>query len=430
MGRLIMNTSVSACVALILLFPANTRAQCCTAGNPVNTNCNLDGGGAGLLNVGYSFMRSQSDTYYQGTRALDKTYLTSGFDFSMLSLSYGVSKTLRITADVGYFFDKSQTFVGSGYTRSAHGISDGTLGLTYKTYASDDGLFDVTQSAKVTIPIGDFEQAYDGIILPIDFQPSSGNYRYNLGLLLSKRFVGSDFSLLSFSSLEMSQAIRTSNTYHRYGNLYTLSLSGAYRVSAWLAAMLQLRMEMRERALTGTIDQLPPAQTRNNQYSYINASGGVLAYIAPQITASLFNGWSVSLQYNLPVYRNVYGEEQLTNRSSMMASISRSFNLLGRAQDILSPETKEHLSHMDIRVRGNCDMCKERIEGTASTVSGVVSSEWNPDTKLLAVYYDDAKPDTDAIEMALAKVGHDTDHHTAPTDVYESLPACCLYRDK
>jgi len=31
------------------------------------------------------------------------------------------------------------------------------------------------------------------------------------------------------------------------------------------------------------------------------------------------------------------------------------------------------------------------------------------------------------VEKAIAAVGHDTENHSAPDDVYEALPGCCLY---
>ncbi len=80
-----------------------------------------------------------------------------------------------------------------------------------------------------------------------------------------------------------------------------------------------------------------------------------------------------------------------------------------------------------IKVKGNCGMCESRIEKAANAVEGVSKADWDKETKILAVTFDDAKTTTDKIEMAIAKVGHDTPHHKAPDEVYEKLPSCCLY---
>ena len=80
-----------------------------------------------------------------------------------------------------------------------------------------------------------------------------------------------------------------------------------------------------------------------------------------------------------------------------------------------------------IEVKGNCGMCEKRIEKAASAVDGVSKADWNKDTKILEVIFDDAKTSTDKIEVAIAKVGHDTPHHKTTTEVYDKLPDCCHY---
>lgn len=415
---------------VLAVFPlrSDLSAQCCTAGNPVNTNSALTDYGKNILNVSYSYLYSYSSDYFAGTKRLDKTYAESYYDYSSIGLSYGISATLKLTADIGYFFDKSQRFVTGDYTRYATGISDGTLGVQYKTYASENSLFEFQQTAKITIPVGKFDQEYDGVVLPIDFQPSSGNYRYNLGFILSKRFRDSDFSLMSFGSVEMSQAIETKNTYHKYGNLYNVSVLGGYRIAPSLLGILQLRFEARDRALNGALGTSAGSQTNGGQFSYINSSGGVVAYVSPQITVSFFRDWMMSFQYNYPVYKNVYGEEQLTNRHSISAVISHSIDFGGGEPDPDALDQDLSLSTVDLHVRGNCDMCKSRIEHVAASLSHVHTAAWNPDTEILTVTYEDTRPSTEEIETALAKVGHDTDTHKAPDEVYNKLPACCLYR--
>ena len=80
-----------------------------------------------------------------------------------------------------------------------------------------------------------------------------------------------------------------------------------------------------------------------------------------------------------------------------------------------------------IKVNGECGMCEKRIEKAASAVDGVSKADWNKDTKILEVTFDNTKTSTDKIEVAIAKVGHDTPHHKATTEVYDELPGCCKY---
>lgn len=79
------------------------------------------------------------------------------------------------------------------------------------------------------------------------------------------------------------------------------------------------------------------------------------------------------------------------------------------------------------KVKGNCGMCEKRIEKAASSVEGVQSADWNKESKMIEVKFDDAKTSTGKIEMAIAKAGHDTPHHKAKDEVYDKLPGCCKY---
>lgn len=80
-----------------------------------------------------------------------------------------------------------------------------------------------------------------------------------------------------------------------------------------------------------------------------------------------------------------------------------------------------------IEVKGNCGMCETRIEKTVKAVDGVSKADWSKETKMLEITFDDAKTSVDKIEMAVAKVGHDTPHHKAAEGVYNKLPDCCKY---
>ena len=81
-----------------------------------------------------------------------------------------------------------------------------------------------------------------------------------------------------------------------------------------------------------------------------------------------------------------------------------------------------------IEVKGNCGMCEKRIEKAALAVEGVSKADWNKETKQLELVFDDTKTSLDKVEIAIAKVGHDTPKHIASVAVYKELPECCLYR--
>lgn len=79
------------------------------------------------------------------------------------------------------------------------------------------------------------------------------------------------------------------------------------------------------------------------------------------------------------------------------------------------------------KVYGNCGMCESRIEKAAESVDGVSEVDWNKDTKIISVTYDESKTNLQKIELAIADAGHDTENFKAKDEVYNELPGCCQY---
>lgn len=82
----------------------------------------------------------------------------------------------------------------------------------------------------------------------------------------------------------------------------------------------------------------------------------------------------------------------------------------------------------EFKVTGVCGMCKKRIED-AALIKGVKMAEWDAETQAMKVVYQPKKVSLEEIEKAVAGVGHDTEHQTAPDEAYKKLPGCCAYRD-
>ena len=102
--------------------------------------------------------------------------------------------------------------------------------------------------------------------------------------------------------------------------------------------------------------------------------------------------------------------------AAMILSISFSF-----AQSTVKTE--------NIKVWGNCGMCKSKIEKSAKQ-AGAKSADWNEDSKILKVSYAADKTSNAKIQQAIAKTGYDTQDYTADNTAYEKLHGCCKYDRK
>ena len=79
-------------------------------------------------------------------------------------------------------------------------------------------------------------------------------------------------------------------------------------------------------------------------------------------------------------------------------------------------------------VKGNCKMCKKRIEKAALSLKGVKMATWDIPSNMIDIIYDDKKLELKEIHNKIASVGHDTDKVKSSEDVYDELPMCCQYR--
>jgi mercuric ion binding protein len=82
-----------------------------------------------------------------------------------------------------------------------------------------------------------------------------------------------------------------------------------------------------------------------------------------------------------------------------------------------------------IEVDGVCLMCKDRIEKACIKAKGVKSAVWNVETHELKLIFDERKTNLEVIQQNIAAVGHDTKAIKATEEAYNSVHACCKYRD-
>lgn len=114
---------------------------------------------------------------------------------------------------------------------------------------------------------------------------------------------------------------------------------------------------------------------------------------------------------------------KLRIKKIIILSISLIFAFSLSAQD-----EQKKVETSEFKVKGVCNMCKERIEN-AALIKGVKMAEWNKETEILKVVYVTRKTDLETIHKAIAEVGHDTEKVKGNHDAYHKLPKCCAYRD-
>lgn len=82
-----------------------------------------------------------------------------------------------------------------------------------------------------------------------------------------------------------------------------------------------------------------------------------------------------------------------------------------------------------IKVSGNCESCKTRIE-KAAIKAGAIKADWSANTQILTVSFDPKKTSEDKISKQVAAAGHDNEKYKATDKTYNALPGCCKYERK
>lgn len=90
-------------------------------------------------------------------------------------------------------------------------------------------------------------------------------------------------------------------------------------------------------------------------------------------------------------------------------------------------EKKNKNAKYEVEVKGNCEMCKKRIEKAAFGVKGVKFAQWHADHQDMHLIIDETKCSIDDVRKAVAKTGHDTDKIKAKDEDYNGLHDCCQY---
>ncbi|HMH20493.1 MAG TPA: hypothetical protein VK563_01900 [Puia sp.] len=110
--------------------------------------------------------------------------------------------------------------------------------------------------------------------------------------------------------------------------------------------------------------------------------------------------------------------------------------LLATASFANAQDAKHHLRDFgptlttaSVKVYGECSSCKHRIQN-ALKVAGIKTANWDENTEMLTVQYNDKVIKLDKIQSLVAAVGHDTEKVRASDAVYNALPDCCRYPRK
>jgi hypothetical protein len=301
-------------ITAILIFNVSAAsAQCCSAGNPFFYG-ELSSLSKNKLQFVVGYKYSTSHQYYTKDSPLDIDFVDKAyFNFLTIQTIYGLSERFTIQADLGYFINKSETYIKDDWDNlTGNGLGDANVSIKYVAYSNYKRKIKLIPSLGVTLPIGVFDQEIDNVKLPITVQPSSGSFKYQLGFYATKGSVNNKFNYTIYSMFEYAQLIDSKNFYYKYGNQFLLSVLTSYKVSGNFSVALEARSENRGKSL------------RNNDQT-VESSGYNIVYLVPHLSWSINKSIYLAVNTDLPIYK-YYNGIQLSNTYSVSARISYSIN--------------------------------------------------------------------------------------------------------
>lgn len=325
-------------IALFCLLFNKGFSQCCSPGNPVGGDANQGVLNKNTLRIMGVVKKSVSNDYYEGSHKARDSYSfvdRGSFNFSGITLAYGLLKVFTVESELGYFISKKQEYnTPSGKQELiGYGLSDLAFLGKFRLLSSPAHQFELTTGAGYKIPVGPHQQRNEyGVLLPIDIQPATGAYGYIATFFLYKGFVEKNIRMfltgraqLNPKDVVFSEIIPTK--YYRYGNFFTSSLFLSYNLSHRWTTILQTRYEFRTQDIY--------KDSKNPQYRVYSSSGGKKIMIVPQIVFEVQQGLNVSALIDIPAYQ-YYNQKQLATAYAGTLTITKSFGMCKPAKTMIN----------------------------------------------------------------------------------------------
>lgn len=305
MKRMVSFLLASCCTQLVF-------SQCLSSVNPVGGTINLLALPSKTLRVISFYRFNYGNRYFEESKPSDFNLIKSAsYNYLGAILGYGITSRLTLENEMGYFINKTQHYdIESARKVRGYGFSNLIVSARYGIYTNNQRRIYFSASAGLKIPSSFNYQTADGVELPEEVQSSLGSY----GMVLQS-FLVKEHPLrgLRFFLTNRFETNRDNQKEFKLGNSYYTSLYiSKHLMFQWLkgdwTTILQIRNEIRAK------------NTRYNEP--IEASGGIVFFLSPQINYTIKETWNISLMGDLPVYQYLNGI-QLGTRFGLTFGVSR-----------------------------------------------------------------------------------------------------------
>lgn len=300
--------------ALVFLYENALHAQCFVSpGNPIAGSSNVGVLQQGTWRVMAMYKYDERADYFRGDKSIGPMLVeTADYNFLSATLAYGISKKWTVEAEAGYFLNKSYRYQEYD-PLTGSGPSNILLSAKTLIYSNIYRNTEWSVGAGLNIPFSREPRFVDGVMLPVDLQPSSGNYG-----VVGQSFLVREFPDRSFRILLI-------NRYHLVmgENKFGYRFGSSFQNSIFLARHLYFPWTDITKDLTAIL-QLRHKYTGRNRKDgeVVTDSGSQKFFVAPQLNYNPHPLWNISLIAELPLYQ-YYNGVQISHNYSIAFIITR-----------------------------------------------------------------------------------------------------------
>lgn len=294
------------------------NAQCfASSANPMGGSANLGVMNKKTMRFMTFYRYHLASKYYDQNKyydGLQKTLSSANYNYIGTLLGYGLTDRLSLEIETGYFLNKTQYYRSSDHHLTGRGVSNALTSVKYAIYQDFQNRVEFSGAVGFNTPFSTEVKSVDGVVLPIDLQPSTASY----GLVIQTYFIKEDsFNAMRYFFMGRYERNFENPQGYLFGNVFTGSafisrhfVFGRGAIKDW-TTIIQMSYQHKEKNI--------------REGKLINASGGHTLLLTPQINVTINEKWNISLLYELPVYRYLYGI-QLGGDYSVMVNFARDFN--------------------------------------------------------------------------------------------------------
>ena len=306
-------------IFLSFCFSIKGYTQCfASPGNPVGGTANMGTMQKNSIRIAPSYQYSYSDIYFEKNKKYEgpKTVIDkANYSYLQLIGSYGITDSLTIETEWGYFIQKELQYKLSSTKVHAHGLSNSVISLKYKLFQNDESRFSTTISLGANIPFSQEMKQLNGVTLPLDVQPSTGSFGavWQTYIIKENSFRGErwfytnriEYYRPNKDNIKFGSALYQSVYFSKHFDFQS------WKLHDW-TAIIQCK----------NLIKLP----NYKEEKIIKASGGYTFWVIPQINIFIKKTWNISTFISIPIYQYVH-EIQLGNTYGWGIQIIRDFGL-------------------------------------------------------------------------------------------------------